>query len=238
MLSDKPFTKDNLDMYLKELAKEFKKRNGKEMPAEIILIGGASVLINYGFREMTYDMDAVINASSSMKDAINYVGDKYGLPNGWLNTDFMRTSSYTPKIVQHSVYYHKYSNIVTFRTVTGEYLIVMKLKAGRQYKFDLSDVIGILWEQEKQEKPLTLDVIKTAAKELYGSYEGLPESSRKFIESAIANKNYEKEYSRIRQIEEENKGILLDFQEEYPDATNTDNVDEILTALRKKQKNE
>ena len=50
MLSEKPFTKENLDQYLKELAKEFRKRNGKSMPAEIILIGGASVVINYGFR--------------------------------------------------------------------------------------------------------------------------------------------------------------------------------------------
>lgn len=47
------FGKENLDVYLKELAKEFRKQNGKTMPAEIILIGGASVLANYGFRDMT-----------------------------------------------------------------------------------------------------------------------------------------------------------------------------------------
>ena len=73
-MSDIPFTKDNLDGYLKELSKEFRKMNGSKIPAEIILIGGASVLINYGFREMTYDMDAIIQALSSMKDAINHVG--------------------------------------------------------------------------------------------------------------------------------------------------------------------
>ena len=60
MSVDKPFTKDNIDSYLKELAKEFQKRNGNRIPAEIILIGGASILINYGFREMTYDIDAII----------------------------------------------------------------------------------------------------------------------------------------------------------------------------------
>lgn len=41
------FTKENLDSYLKELAKEFRKINGNKMPAEIILIGGASVLIKF-----------------------------------------------------------------------------------------------------------------------------------------------------------------------------------------------
>ncbi len=60
MLSDnvKAFTKDNLDTYLKELSREFRKLNGKQMPAEIILVGGASILINYGFRDATYDCDA------------------------------------------------------------------------------------------------------------------------------------------------------------------------------------
>ena len=127
-MSDVPFTKENLDRYLKELAKDYRKRSGKEMPAEIILIGGASVVINYGFREMTYDMDAVIDASSSMKEAINCVGDKFGLPNGWLNDDFKKTVSYTPKIAQFAKHYRTYSNIVTFMTVTGEYLVAMKKK--------------------------------------------------------------------------------------------------------------
>lgn len=51
MSAEVAFTKGNLDDYLRMLAKEFRKRNGKVMPAEIILIGGAAVLINYGFRE-------------------------------------------------------------------------------------------------------------------------------------------------------------------------------------------
>ena len=54
-MSDTLFTRDNLDSCLKELAKEFRKINGSRIPAEIILIDGASVLINYGFREMTYE---------------------------------------------------------------------------------------------------------------------------------------------------------------------------------------
>lgn len=83
MSSDRPieFTKENIDTYLKEVAKEYRKQLGKNMPAEMILIGGASVLINYGFRDMTTDIDAIIQAASAMKDVINRVGDKYNLPN-------------------------------------------------------------------------------------------------------------------------------------------------------------
>jgi len=75
MSAETPITKENLNTYLKELAKQFRKLNGKAMPAEITLIGGASILINYGFRDSTYDVDALIHASSAMKDTINYVTD-------------------------------------------------------------------------------------------------------------------------------------------------------------------
>lgn len=109
MSVDKPFTKENLDSCLKELAKEFRKMNGTKVPAEIILIGGASILINYGFREMTYDMDAIIKSSSVMKGVINTVGNRLGLPAGWLNTDFVNTDSYTPKLIEYSKYYKTFS---------------------------------------------------------------------------------------------------------------------------------
>ena len=78
MLSEKQieFSKENIDTYLKEIAKEYRKQIGKSMRAEIILIGGASVLVNYGFRDMTTDIDAVIHAASVMKDVINQIGDR------------------------------------------------------------------------------------------------------------------------------------------------------------------
>ena len=98
------FTKENIDLYLKEVAKEYRKQVGKNMPAEFVLIGGASVLINYGFRNMTTDIDALIEAASAMKDAINRVGDQYELPNGWLNADFKNTDSYSAKLSQFSTY--------------------------------------------------------------------------------------------------------------------------------------
>ena len=234
-MSDHPFTKDSLDQYLEELAKEFRKRNGKAIPAEITLIGGASVVINYGFREMTYDMDAIMDAASSIRDAITFVGDKYGLPRGWINDDFMKTDSYTPQIVRHSKYYRTFSNIMTVRTVTGEYLIAMKLRSGRQYKYDRSDVIGILWEQEKQGDPLSLERIRKAVEDLYGSYDVLSDDVRQFIEKAIQDGRYAETYARIRQAEAENRENLLEYQEEKPGVISNDNVDDILAAIRKRK---
>ena len=76
------FTKENIDLYLKEVAKEYRKQAGKKMPAELVLIGGASVLINYGFRNMTTDIDALIQADSNKKEAINHIDDNYRIQNG------------------------------------------------------------------------------------------------------------------------------------------------------------
>ena len=230
------FTKENLDSYLKELAKEFRKINGNKMPAEIILIGGASVLINYGFREMTYDMDAIIQASSSMKDAINSVGDRMGLPNGWLNTDFMKTTSYTPKLIKYSKYYKTFSNVLRIRTVSAEYLVVMKLMAGRQYKNDLSDVVGILLEQEKSQQQICLEDIKKAAEKLYGGYDKLSEESRTFIETVYQNPDLTQLYAKVREDEKTNKDILIEFEDNYPDVLNGDNLTDILKAARAKKK--
>ena len=234
-MSDNPITKANLEQYLKELAKEFRRRSGKGIPAEIILIGGASVIINYGFRELTYDMDAIINASSAMKDAIRFIGDKYKLPNGWMNDDFVKTGSYTPKIEQYAKYYRKFSNVVTVRTVTGEHLIAMKLMSGRKYKYDRSDIIGILAAQEKAGKPLSFENVKSAVCDLYGSYEVLSEEIRQFIEKVFEEGNYTELYERTRQYEAENKENLLEYQEKKPGVVTGDNVNDIIEALRKRK---
>ena len=194
MSAEAPITKENLDTYLKELAKQFRKLNGKTIPAEITLIGGASILINYGFRDSTYDVDALIHASSAMKDAINYVTDTLGLPNGWLNEDFKNTRSYTPRLVNYSKYYRTFSHVLTVRTITGEYLVAMKLMAYRQYKHDISDIVGILREQQNSGDPLTLEQIDKAVTDLYDSWENLPENAKGMIESILANEDMDALY--------------------------------------------
>ena len=91
-------------MYFSELAKEIKKECGRDANVELIVVGGASILLNYDFRESTIDVDALVSSRISIKESINRVGDKYGLPNGWINSDFKTTNSFSPKIVQFSKY--------------------------------------------------------------------------------------------------------------------------------------
>ena len=235
-MSSNSFTKDNLDNYLKELAKEYRKLVGKDMPAEIVLVGGAAILTSYGFRDMTTDVDAIIHAASSMKDAINKVGDKFDLPNKWLNTDFMRTGSYSPRLDEVSLYYRKFSNVLTVRVVTDEYLVAMKLRSGRKYKNDLSDIIGVLADHERNNKPITMEMIDKAVEKLYGGWNDFPEDSKRFIETAIKNGNFEEIYASVKGEEKESKEILIDFEKEYENVANASNVDDILKSLKAKLK--
>ena len=229
------FTKENLDQYLKELGKEFRKLNGTTVPAEIVLIGGAAILASYGFREMTTDVDAVIHASSSMKDAINRVGDKFRLPSGWLNSDFIQTGSYSPKLDEVSVYYRTFSNVLKVRTVSAEYLIAMKLRSGRRYKNDLSDIVGILAEHQKKGIPLTQAAISDAVCILYGGWDEIPASSKTFIEDALNVEDYEKLYEDSVVDERRAKDALIHFEQEYPGVTKESNVNDILASLKKKK---
>ena len=228
------FSRDNLDNCLKELGKEFRKLNGTKTPAEIILVGGAAILARYGFREGTNDIDAVILASSSMKEAIDRVGDKLGLPNGWLNADFKRTSSFSDKLIEVSVYYKTFSNILTVRMISAEYLIAMKLMSGRQYKNDLSDVVGILWEHQKTGYPIPREAIDIAVAALYGVGAKLPPVSKKTIDDAFTNRDYERAYAEIRESEKLAKGILLEFDNDYPDKHKGESIDSIIEQARRR----
>ena len=236
MSTDTPFTKENLDTALKELGKEFRKLNGTKMPAELILIGGAAILANYGFREVTYDIDAIILASSAMKDAINHVGDRMGLPGNWLNADFQKTTSFSNKLLEVSVYYKTFSNILTIRTVAAEYLIAMKLMSGRQYKFDLSDIAGILWEHQKNGKPISREAINKAIITLYGENATLPDVSQKMIDDAFTDGNYEGAYTKIRESEKQAKDILVDFDKTHPGELKGENINAILEQAKKRRK--
>lgn len=233
--SQNVFKKDNLDLYLKELAKEYKKLAGRNMPAEIILIGGAAIIENYGFRDMTTDVDAIITAASAMKDAINIIGDRYDLPNGWLNADFQKTDSYSSKLLLYSTYYRTYNQVLNVRTVAGEYLIAMKLRAFRQYKNDISDIVGILAEHEKRCDCITMERIDQAIENLYDSWKGFPDGAREFITKTISAGNYENIFEIVSKNEKKVREQLIEFGESYPGVLKGENINEVLQNLRAKK---
>ncbi len=234
-MSDLVITQQNVDDCLKELGKEYRRLVGKNIRAEIILVGGASVLLNYRFRSSTYDMDAILHASSALKDAINHVGDRLGLPNGWLNDDFVRTASYSAKLSEVSRYYRTFSNVLEVRTIDAEYLVAMKLVSARQYKNDLSDIIGILAEHQKRGTPLALEKIQNAVCQLYGDWDIVSSETQIFLEQALAHEDLAELYHSCRQAELESKTILQTFESRYPGVLEEASVEEVLRRARKKK---
>ena len=238
MSADKTFNKENLDFYLRELAKEYRKLNGKKTKAEIILVGGAAVLSSYSFREMTTDIDAVIRASGDMKEAINKVGDKYHLPNGWLNADFINTASYSSEVIMHSEYVCTQSNVLDVRTVKGPYLIAMKLVSGRRYKADLSDIVGVLYEHQLAGSPIDYMMVDKAVTDLYGSWDKVDDYSRAVLEKAMASPDLKALFEAQMAEELQTKELILEIDRKYPDLVNEDNINEIIEQARKKKQND
>ena len=236
MLYNESLTPENINDILKDLAKAYKKLSST--PAEITLVGGAAILVNYGFRQQSDDIDAIIQASSVMKEVANKIGDKYNLPFGWLNSDFMHTNSYTPKIEYYSIPYREYSHILQIRTMPPEYIVAMKLMSGRPYKHDLSDVIGILYEQQEKGQPLTEDKICIAFENLYDDIEKMPDNSYNLLMKAFATDNLIDLMEQIKCSEERKGNLLKDFQEKYKNVVKEDNILEILEQLDKKQDND
>lgn len=236
MSADKiSLNKESMDKYLKEVAKEYKRMGGRNVPAELILIGGASIVINYGFRGSTYDIDAMILAASCMKDAINNVTDKFNLNNGWLNDSFKNTDSYTSKLAQYSKHYKTFSNVLNIRTVSDEYLLAMKLVAYRPYKHDISDIVGILLEHEKRGNPLTFDKIDTAVHNLYDGWDRISKEAQDILREILSSKNLEELYDYYSADEAEKKDMLIEFEQKYPKVLKTDNMADIINSLKAKQ---
>ena len=232
-----PFTKDNLEYYLKELAKEYRKRS-HGIPAEMILVGGASVLLNYGFRSASYDIDAYYEAQTVMKEAIHAVGDRLGLPIGWINDDFKRTASFSPKIVQYSEYYKTFSDVLTIRTVRAEYLVAMKLMSGRQYKKDLSDIAGVVYEQQLAEKPLSYERIDTAVCNLYGGWTGISDNAKAVLEKILSYEDLKTLFLELSEDEASARAAIVEMEHKYPGVVKKSNVEEIIAAALKKKREE
>lgn len=224
------FNRSNIDHYLYLVAKEYKKNNRQNPESELILVGGASIILNYNFRNATTDLDSIIKASSSMKDIIKKVGDEQGLNIDWLNDDFKRTISYSVKLSEHSHFYKKFCNCLNVRTVTGEYLLAMKIRSARKYKHDMSDIIGIIKEHRERQKELDIDKVNLAYNELYG--ENINQTEMEELKKIFQTNDLEAMFYETVENESLNKKAVLRAEELYPDTVNEKNIDDFINHFK------
>jgi len=196
------FNKDNIDIYLNDFAEEYKKLNDDKQLLKIVLVGGAAVLLNYNFRKSTNDIDYSNPQSDLIDKAIEKTAEKYKLFKNWLNNDFRKTSAYSDKINEISIPYKQVSDVLEVRTISPEYLIVMKLMAFRNNKHDLSDIAGILMENKENGKPLNIENIKNAAVTLYGNIDKLPNESLIMLNNLFERNDFKNDYLYLKKREE------------------------------------
>jgi hypothetical protein len=224
------FNRSNIDHYLYLVAKEYKKENRSNPEAEIIIVGGASMIMNYSFRDTTTDIDSIIRASSSMKDVINKIGDENGLGTGWLNEDFKNTVSYSYKLIENSRFYKKFCNCLSVRTVSNEYLLAMKVRSARIYKHDLSDIIGIIKEHQEMGKEITFELLNEAYRKLYD--EDISEPMADKLNEIFKHIDLEELFYSTKEEENKNLEAVKRAEAEYKDAVNEKNINSFIEHFR------
>jgi Nucleotidyltransferase of unknown function (DUF6036) len=75
-------SRGDIVMLLNELASELE-ADGTH--GDLFLVGGAAMAVAYSRRRATRDLDAIFEPKQVIYDAARRVGDRHGLPPGWLN---------------------------------------------------------------------------------------------------------------------------------------------------------
>lgn len=225
--------KEDMDKYLNELAKELRKFEGRNAHFEIVIAGGASIVQNYTFREMSSDIDAMIN-DRAIREAARRVADHFNLPSDCLNSDFEHTKSFTPALRGFSKYYRTFCHVLEVRAIEQEYLIAMKLMSGRLYKNDLSDIIGILAESRDKGEPISKEMVDTAMQNLYGGWDHVDETIKDLFEDILSQYEHNAElYSKVQADERTTKQTLQYIASKYEDVVKEDTIKEIIKSNRK-----
>ena len=208
--NNKPLKTETIEELLKELGKEIRKEYGRNADVELIIVGGASILLNYGVRESTTDIDAAIRTRSSINSLIYKIAERHNIPDKWLNDDFKRTSSYSDKIDFYSKPYKTYGGVLHVRTISDEFLLAMKMNSFRGYKNDISDIARII---KCIPAEIKLEDVKQAYVKLYGDLSGVSKTALDFV-SKCFNEPNSLDINKIIHKEEINKKTLLDNNNE------------------------
>lgn len=230
---DKKITRENAPDIIKQFAKEYRKELGKT-PGEIIIVGGGSIMLNYKFRDATQDFDVILKTVSGITDIIKKFADENGLPRDWMNTDFVKTVSYSDKLYEVSKHLWSLNNgTLEIRTVTGVYLIAMKLMAHRDYRNDISDVIGILIEEKESGMNITYDDIVNAYRKLYRSE--IPVEIEETVKT-LTNLQLTELKDLYEQQKKSEQGLgekIITYIDDGAEI-NTRNVEDVIAAIKRK----
>lgn len=120
-----PLSADDIRRAFAALSEELE-RHGRQ--AEMVVVGGAALVLLFGARESTKDVDAyfVRPEASVLREAAEAVANRLDLPSDWLNDG---AKGYLVGITTGDVLFE--SNALTVRAASTAQLLAMKLAAWR-----------------------------------------------------------------------------------------------------------
>lgn len=151
----KPLSKENILNYLRELSDEIGKENLK---GEILLFGGAAMVVAFDARPSTRDVDAIFQPKSKIYEMSKRVAERHDLPEGWLNDSvkgFIRTDAFDYNLLI------RFENLSVYMP-EPEYLLAMKsisMRIGVESS-DIDDIKYLIDHLEIKTPEDVFDIIK------------------------------------------------------------------------------
>ncbi len=160
--------KNDIEKYLRMVGHELQE---KGLTLDILLLGGAAMLVEFGNRESTQDIDTFFWSDfAAIAKAAAAVAEREGLPDGWLNN---AAAGFTHNFIkQPSMKLWRQFPGLRVYTPSVEYLFVTKIMAGRPRDEEdimvLAQMLGIskrkdvldLVTQYVPKEDLTVDVLR------------------------------------------------------------------------------
>ena len=138
---------------------------------QFVLKGGMLVSSLIGLdNRATMDIDAIYAIDEELTRAIEMTAQELHLPIDWLNQDFIKTPSYSSKLIEVSTILKKYGQNLKIFSLPPRFLIAMKLKSSRPTGGDLDDVVYMIYELRYKNIGIEYKDVIDAYKTLYDDF--------------------------------------------------------------------
>lgn len=169
---------DKIEQYLKTLGKELRRQ---KIDGELIMCGGAVMLLGYGSRDTTADIDGIFFPRTEIKRIVRDIAEKNDLPIEWLNDSVKHSKSYVRELRQNATRYKNYYNLRVYFAKIDQ-MIAMKLIAFRVgASHDLEDLETLIKEYDTKIKPVTSEILENIVVSIYGNLDKLSPLAIEYI---------------------------------------------------------
>lgn len=141
---------------IEELIKTIWSKYGENISMDILIVGGSALALKYNLRG-TCDIDAEIRTSNIiLSECVKETAERIGVYPDFVNSDFMKSYSYSRYLWNYVVPVSQYRNVRVF-VVNDVAQLVMKLVSGRNKDMDDIDFLanccirqGVRWSNVEQ----------------------------------------------------------------------------------------